>query len=113
MPTIDELDAADKAHSEAIAAMQERLKGHGTMLAQHQAHLFKLDETIATVRESMGRVATKDDILFLRRDISEAHTKQLIAANEAIPAKFAAWTGVGMLILAVLGFALTYFHPHG
>ena len=113
MPTIDELHAADKAHAEAIAAMEARLDGHDTMLAQHQAHLFKLDETIASVRESMGRVATKDDIMGLRTEISNQHTRQLIAANESIPGKFAAWTGIGMFLLALAGFAAQYLHGHG
>jgi hypothetical protein len=113
MPNLDDLHAADRQHAAAIAAMEERLNGHDIMLEQHHAHLFKLDETIASVRESMGRVATKDDILALRSDISNQHTRQLIAANESIPSKFAAWTGVAMLIIAILGFAATYLRPHG
>jgi cob(I)alamin adenosyltransferase len=115
MPTLDDLQEADRKHEAAIAAVEARLNGHDTMLKEHQAHLFRLDETMAAVRESMGKVATKDDIMGLRTEIMTQHTKQLQAANDAIPARVGAWVGIGGLILAMLGFASTYLHgiPHG
>jgi predicted nucleic acid-binding Zn-ribbon protein len=108
--TIDELHAADLAHAQAIAAIEQRLKGHDAMFAQVNAHLSKLDESVAVIREKMGNVATKDDFADLRKDISNYYAQQLAAAHNSIPAKFAAICAVGTLGLAALSFALAHFH---
>lgn len=79
------------------------------MLARHEAHLSKMDETIAVIRENMGRVATKDDISDLRRDITQNYSQQLAAAQSSIPAKFAAAFGGIVALIAVLSFAVQHF----
>lgn len=112
MPTMDELHRADMEHEAAIAVLRQRADQVDKLLAQDREHLLKLDESMASLRESMGRVATKDDILDLRRDISSSYTRQLVAANESIPARFAAWTGVAMFILALIGLTIKLV-PHG
>lgn len=112
MPTLDDLHAADFEHAAAIAAINARLDGHSTMLARHDAHLIKLDETIASMREAMGKVATKDDILDLRRDISNTFATQMTNAHNSVPTKIAVmFTAISGLI-AILSFALKYL-PHG
>lgn len=110
MTTIDELQATDLAHAKAIAALEQKVKGHDAMFAQVNEHLGKLDESVAVIREKMGNVATKDDFAGLRKDISDYYLKQLTAAHNSIPAKFAAICAVGTLGLAALSFALAHFH---
>jgi hypothetical protein len=112
MPSLDELHNADLEHAAKIAAIMARVDGHDTMLAQHQAHLLKLDETIATVRESIGGLATKNDILDLQRIIGGAHERQLSDAHNSIPLKFAAWTSLASAIIAGIGVMAAFFH-HG
>lgn len=109
MPTIDELHAADKEHAEAIAAIKARLTGHETMLARHDSHLIKLDETTAVIRESMARTATKDDIAALRSDVTQNYVAQLKSAHDSIPKNFAMAISVGGFILAVAAFALQHW----
>lgn len=109
MPTIDELHEADRKHEAAIAAIKSRLSGHDEMLARHETHFTELRESIASIRVDMARVATKDDISLLRKDISDNYATQLAAAQSAIPAKVGAWVGVGGFLLALAGFAASHF----
>lgn len=112
MPTLDDLHAADIEHMAAIAAIHARLDGHSTMLARHDAHLMKLDETIASMREAMGRVATKDDIVDLRKDINGMFVTQMNNAHNSMPTRVAVMISGFMAVLAALSFALKYL-PHG
>lgn len=112
MPTLDDLHAADIEHVAAIAAINARLEGHSAMLARHDAHLIKLDETIASMREAMGRVATKDDIVDLRKDINTMFTTQMTNAHNSVPTKVAVAISGFMGLLTLLSFALKYL-PHG
>jgi septal ring factor EnvC (AmiA/AmiB activator) len=109
MPTIDELHAADQEHAAAIAALQARVTGHDTMLAAINAHMSKQDEQIGQIRETLGGLATKGDILDLTNKISGFNEQQLRQAHNSIPAKFAAAFSGGMFILALLAFAVAHF----
>lgn len=109
MPTIDELHAADKRHAAALAALEARVSGHDTMLSEIRAHMSKQDEAIGQIRETLGGLATKGDILNLSQQITAFNQQQLIAAQHSLSPKMAAWAGVGTLILAALGFAASHF----
>lgn len=109
MPTIEELHEADLKHAAAIAAMEQRLTGHDAMIARHEANFLELRESIASIRVDMARVATKDDISELRKDITTHYATQLAAAQSSIPQKVGAWVGMGMFLLTLIGFALSHF----
>lgn len=109
MPTNDELHEADQKHAAAIEAIKSRLSGHDAMLARHEANFTELRESISLIRVDMARVATKDDIGDLRKDIATHYASQLAAAQASIPAKVGAWVGVGGFLLAVAGFAASHF----
>jgi hypothetical protein len=109
MPTIDDLHAADQQHAAAIAALEARVAGHDTMLEQHSAHMLRLDDAIGSIRETLGGLATKGDILDLSNKISGFNNQQLLQAHNSIPAKFAAAFSGGMFILALLAFAISHF----
>lgn len=109
MPTIDEIYPAHRDPIAAIAAVEARLDGHEKRIVRSENHLAKLDDTIAGIRETIAQVATKDDILDLRRDIDGRFTEQLRAANSAVPGKFAAMCAAAMVLLTALSFALVHF----
>ncbi len=109
MPNIDELHAADQQHSAAIAALEARVTGHDTMLSAINAHMGRQDEAIGQIRETLGGLATKGDILDLSNKISGFNQQQLMQAHNSIPAKFAAAFSGGMFILALLAFAVSHF----
>lgn len=109
MPTNDELDAADQLHARAIAALEGRIAAHDDMLERHDAHLQKLDETVGNIRQILGGLATKGDILALSNKISDFNEKQLIQAQESIPGKWAAYGAMGLFLLSVLQFAVDHF----
>jgi predicted nucleic acid-binding Zn-ribbon protein len=110
MPTNDELHAADLEQARAIAALEARATGHDNMLAQHTLHLHRHDEQIAAIRETLGGLATKGDILDLRRDISTFNEQQMRDAHNSIPAKFGMICAGGMFLLTALAFGLAHFH---
>ncbi|CAM2142728.1 DUF883 family protein [Pararobbsia alpina] len=110
MPTTDELHAADQEHAVAIAELKAKIEGHEEAIERHDRHLFKLDEIVSTLRESVAKVATKDDIVELRKDIGEKFDKQLTDAQNAVPGKFAAIFAGGGLVIAAIEM---FLHIHG
>ena len=110
MPTTDELHAADQEHAVAIAELKAKIGAQEDAIARHDLHLFKLDEIVSSLRETVARVATKDDIVDLRKDIGQKFDRQLTDAQNAIPGKYAAlFAGLGVVIAAIELFV----HIHG
>lgn len=102
MPTIEELHDADKQHAAAIAELRGKIDTNTQAIARHQEHLLRLDEVTMAMRESIARVATKDDVNELRNDINKQFVTQLTAAHNSIPSKFAAIFAGGMFVIAVV-----------
>ena len=87
---------------EDIAEIKGRLDGHDGDNARLDDAVKRHDELISGLREAIGRVATKDDILELRRDINQTHAKQMSDALNSVPGKIAAiFTGGGFLVALV------------
>lgn len=86
---------------EDIAEIKGRLDGHDGDIARLDDAVKRHDELISGLREAIGRVATKDDILDLRKDISQTHAKQMSDAQASIPGKFAALFGGGSMLIAL------------
>lgn len=80
MAAIAELRARQDATDDAIEKLDSRVTRH--------------DEIIASLREAVAKVATKDDISELRKDINESYATQMRDAHNSIPAK------IGLLIAA-------------
>ncbi|NUY33307.1 hypothetical protein F0160_22745 [Paraburkholderia sp. JPY303] len=93
----------------AIVELRERVRAHDEDIARHDKHLEKLDAAVGELRESLAKVATKDDIMGLRVDISEKFDKRLSDALNAIPAKWAAIFAGGLMIVEVI----SLFTKHG
>ncbi|AOI76049.1 hypothetical protein WS54_07045 [Burkholderia sp. NRF60-BP8] len=80
MAAIAELRARQDATEDAIEKLDSRVTRH--------------DEIIASLREAVAKVATKDDISELRKDINDTYATQMRDAHNSIPAK------IGLLIAA-------------
>lgn len=114
---MDQIQAAIQENMEAIAEVRARVDVHDTLhqqhaddIARHERHISKLDETIGILRETMGRVATRDDIADLRKDVSDRFDARARDAHNSIPVKLAAWFGGVMALLGVIEFALGHWH---
>lgn len=80
MAAIAELRARQEATDNAIERLDERVTRH--------------DEIISSLREAVAKVATKDDITELRKDINETYATQMRDAHNSIPTK------IGLVIAA-------------
>jgi hypothetical protein len=110
------MQAAIQEHAEKIARVEARVDAHEArheqhdeVHARHERHLSKLDDAIGILRETMGRVATRDDIADLRKDVSDRFDARARDAHNSIPVKLAAWFGGVVALLGVLEFALGHF----
>jgi hypothetical protein len=112
MTTMDELQAADRHHAEAIAELRARLNGHDEDIARHELMIGKLNETVTVMREAIAKVATKDDVMRLSDNIDEKFNKQLSDAHNSIPAKIGILLSAGSVLVMVIGLILSVVH-HG
>lgn len=97
----------------AIAELKARVDGHDEAIERHERHLIKLDETCAVLREGLGRVATKEDVLGLRADIAEQFTEGLRDAHKSIPDRVAVVFAGGMFLIAIITLVVSLVHSHG
>lgn len=88
MVAIAELRARADATDNAIERLDERVTRH--------------DEIIASLREAVAKVATKDDIADLRKDINEQFTVQMRDAHNSVPVKHSLLISAGMFVLALI-----------
>lgn len=79
---------------------------------RHEAQLSKLDDAVAGLRETMGRVATRDDVDALRRDVTGAFVEGARHAQDAIPAKVMAWFTGALVVISVAALVLNLLHGH-
>lgn len=91
---IAELRARADATDDAIEKLDQRVTRH--------------DEIIATLREAVAKVATKDDIADLRKDISETYAEQMRDAHNSIPTKIGLLIAAGSLLVTLIAL----FFPH-
>lgn len=113
MPTPEELHQlkqADLEHAAAISELRANVKANTADIARHDQHLGKLDETVAVLRESYGRVASKDDIMALSKNIDDKFTTQMRDAHNSIPSKIGLVLTLGSLVIALIGL---YLGHHG
>lgn len=96
MAAIAELRARQDATDDAIEKLDSRVTRH--------------DETLASLREAVAKVATKDDISELRKDIHESYATQMRDAHNSIPAKIGLLIAVAGVIVPII--AMFYSH-HG
>ena len=78
----------------AIAELRARQDAADDAIEKLDARVTRHDEIIASLREAVAKVATKDDIADLRKDINESYATQMRDAHNSIPAK------IGLLIAA-------------
>lgn len=91
----------------AIAELRTRIEGHDDALEKLDARVTRHDEIIASLREAVAKVATKDDIAELRKDINESYSTQMRDAHNSIPAKIGLWITGGSVLVAVVGLLLS------
>lgn len=102
MPSTEEMQIAIRENAEALAEVRARVDGHDEDIARHERHIAKLDDAVVMLRETIGRVATKDDIADLRKDISSKFDKQLVDAQNSVPGKVAVVFTAGMFLIALV-----------
>jgi septal ring factor EnvC (AmiA/AmiB activator) len=91
---IVELRARADATDDAIEKLDSRVNRH--------------DEIIASLREAVAKVATKDDITELRKDINQTYAEQMRDAHNSIPTKIGLLIAAGSLLVTLLAL----FLPH-
>ncbi|MEM5294254.1 hypothetical protein VSR82_07910 [Burkholderia sp. JPY481] len=77
-----------------IAELRARQDAADGAIEKLDARVTRHDEIIGELREAVAKVATKDDVAALRKDINETFYQQLKEAHSSIPAK------IGLLIAA-------------
>lgn len=114
MPTMEQLEAADRQHAADIAALRARVAGHGEVLERHETMLGKLNETVVVLREAVAKVATKDDILRLSQNIDNKFSTQMAQAQASIPAKIGVVLTGGSVVIALVALVASLAsHYHG
>jgi predicted nucleic acid-binding Zn-ribbon protein len=104
----NDMQAAIAENRQAIAEVRARVDGHDEDIARHERHIAKLDEAVILLREGMARVATKDDISGLRRDLDERHATQLTQAQNSIPGKIGILLTGGSLVVMLITLFLNH-----
>lgn len=82
-----------------IAELRARADATDDAIEKLDARVTRHDEIIASLREAVAKVATKEDVAALRDDITKTHSKQMSDAINSIPGKWAA-IFAGILALA-------------
>ena len=93
-----------------IAELRARADATDDAIEKLDARVTRHDEIIASLREAVAKVATKDDIADLRKDINETYATQMRDAHNSIPAK------IGLLIAAagvLVPIAALFIAHHG
>lgn len=109
MATTEELTAAVQENSEAIAALEARMDSNEARVSRIEHVQEQMSEAIVMLRETVAKVATKDDIIQLSRNVDEKFGQQLTQAHNSMPAKISmVFMGVSLLI-AFAGLLLTHF----
>ncbi|WP_217589720.1 putative holin-like toxin [Burkholderia sp. GbtcB21] len=99
MAAIAELRARQEATDNAIERLDERVTRH--------------DEIISSLREAVAKVATKDDITELRKDINEQFTVQMRDAHNSVPVKHSLMISAGMFVIAIITLVVSFYQHHG
>jgi predicted nucleic acid-binding Zn-ribbon protein len=100
-------------HATAIAELKARVEGHAEAIDRHDTSINKLNDAVSTLREMLGGVATKNDIMDLRKDIAEKFDQRLRDAYKSIPEKVAVIFGAGMFLLALITLVVELVPRHG
>ena len=95
-------------HGIQISEIRERIRSHDEDIKRHEKHLAKLDETVGFLRQVLGSLATKTDILDLRKDISEQFNANMRDAHNSVPTKIAVIVAVGMFLLTFAAFFISH-----
>lgn len=109
MATNDELAAAVQENSEAIAALEARMDNNDARVSRIEHVVDQMGETIVMLRETVAKVATKDDIIALSRNVDEKFGQQLTQAHNSMPAKISTGLMAASLLIAFAGLLLTHF----
>jgi hypothetical protein len=107
MPTLEQLEENDRRQAEAIAKMESRQDATERTLERHDRHIMKLDEAVTILRETQGRVATKDDILILTRSIDEKYTSHMRHAQNSVSGRIGLALTMALLICTVITVTLS------
>ena len=91
-----------------IAEIRARVDGHGEAIEKLDARVTRHDEIIAGLREAIAKVATKDDIAELRKDISQTYADQMRDAHNSIPTKIGLLIGAAGLIVPIIALFLAH-----
>lgn len=89
-----------------IAELRARADATDDAIEKLDSRVTRHDEIIATLREAVAKVATKDDIVLLRADISKTYAEQMRDAHNSIPTKIGLLLTAGSVLVAVIALFL-------
>lgn len=91
----------------AIAELRVRADATDDAIERLDVRVTRHDEIISSLRETVAKVATKDDITELRKDISDTYASQLRDAHNSIPTKIGLLIAGAGLIVPVIALFLS------
>lgn len=96
--------------------LRVRVDGIEETTKRHEKEISKLDEAVTGLRESMARVearvATREDIESLRRDVTNTFAASARDAQNSIPVKVSAWFTVALVVVTALAFLASLVVHH-
>lgn len=92
----------------AIAELRERVNGHNDAIEKLETRVTRHDEIIGELREAVAKVATKDDVAALRKDISETFYSNLKEAHSSIPGRIGLLIAAGSLVVTVVALFVSH-----
>jgi hypothetical protein len=95
---------------ERLAVLENRMDSAEMRLNGHDTAILKINEAVSVIKETLARVATKDDIVELTKTINERHTAELRDAHNSVPTKVIMIVTVISGALGLAAFALAHFH---
>ncbi|WP_157639439.1 hypothetical protein [Burkholderia ubonensis] len=96
----------------AIAELRARQDATDDAVERLDARVTRHDEIIAGLREAVAKVATKDDIAELRKDINDTYATQMRDAHNSIPTKIGLLIAAAGLVVPIIALIVTVTH-HG
>ncbi|HET8687321.1 MAG TPA: hypothetical protein VFM18_11755 [Methanosarcina sp.] len=97
-----DLEKIVQEHAASLQDLKTKHENMQTRIEIHESHIDKLSESIASLKEKFGSVASKDDIAAVNAKIDESINGLLKDALNSVPHKIVAlFTGALLLIAAI------------
>lgn len=110
MVTNKELNVVAQEHEGRIAALEARMDNSELRHSKIEDMQERMGEAITMLREAVAKVATKDDIVELTKQVNDKFGQQLTQAHNSVPVKLSIAISAIMALIALLGLILPHVH---